>query len=202
VVRRNMNRRHMTGDHRGGTAGRATLLARAMDEILGTHNGTDHQDAPKNELPEGPRRDFVEELRRYYRAAGRPPLRHVSNLIEGRADLKEITASQETVRRMLRGIVIPTDWNRVNAVFQVFCEIGEIDPVADRWEDSYNSEENNREYLRRLWDAAWKRSRIRRRFRGPPRPIPNPPRPRRDSPAIHGRQTRQAPASVTNRRFS
>jgi len=37
VVRRNMNRRHMTSDHRGGTAGRATLLARAMDEILGTH---------------------------------------------------------------------------------------------------------------------------------------------------------------------
>jgi hypothetical protein len=32
-----MNRRHMTGDHHGQTAGRATLLARAMDEILGTH---------------------------------------------------------------------------------------------------------------------------------------------------------------------
>jgi hypothetical protein len=32
-----MNRRHMTGDHHGGTAGRATLLARAMGEILGTH---------------------------------------------------------------------------------------------------------------------------------------------------------------------
>ncbi len=32
-----MNRRHMTGDHYGGTAVRATLLARAMDEILGTH---------------------------------------------------------------------------------------------------------------------------------------------------------------------
>jgi hypothetical protein len=27
----------MTGDHHGQTAGRATLLARAMDEILGTH---------------------------------------------------------------------------------------------------------------------------------------------------------------------
>ena len=38
VVRRNMNRRHMTGDHHGQMAGRATLLARAMDEILGTHN--------------------------------------------------------------------------------------------------------------------------------------------------------------------
>ena len=30
-----MNRRQMTGDHHGRTAGRATLLARAMDEILG-----------------------------------------------------------------------------------------------------------------------------------------------------------------------
>jgi hypothetical protein len=27
----------MIGDHRGRTAGRATLLVRAMDEILGTH---------------------------------------------------------------------------------------------------------------------------------------------------------------------
>jgi hypothetical protein len=27
----------MIGDHHGGTAGRASLLARAMDEILGTH---------------------------------------------------------------------------------------------------------------------------------------------------------------------
>src|SRR6266851_7154234 len=105
---------------------------------------------PKGELPEGPRREFVEELRRYYRAAGRPALRQVSCLIEGRADLKEVTASQETVRRILRGIVIPTDWNRVNAVFQVFCEIGGIGPDADRWEDSYNGEESNREYVRRV----------------------------------------------------
>jgi hypothetical protein len=33
-----MNRSHMTGDHHGRTAGRPTLLARAMDEILGTHS--------------------------------------------------------------------------------------------------------------------------------------------------------------------
>ncbi len=32
-----MNCRHMTGDHHGQTAGRTTLLARAMDEVLGTH---------------------------------------------------------------------------------------------------------------------------------------------------------------------
>jgi len=39
VVRRNRNRRHMTGDHRGQSAGRATLLVRAVDTILGTHRG-------------------------------------------------------------------------------------------------------------------------------------------------------------------
>jgi hypothetical protein len=33
-----MNRRHMTNDHHGQTAGRATLLVRAVDEILGTHS--------------------------------------------------------------------------------------------------------------------------------------------------------------------
>jgi hypothetical protein len=37
MVRRNTNRRHMTGDHHGWTAGRATPLVRAADEILGTH---------------------------------------------------------------------------------------------------------------------------------------------------------------------
>jgi hypothetical protein len=37
MIRRETNRRHMIGDHHGRTAGRATLLLRAMDEILGTH---------------------------------------------------------------------------------------------------------------------------------------------------------------------
>jgi hypothetical protein len=45
VVRRNMNRRHITGDHHGRMAGRATLLVRAMDEILGTPNLTAYLDA-------------------------------------------------------------------------------------------------------------------------------------------------------------
>jgi hypothetical protein len=39
VIRRNMNRRHMIGDHHGRSARRATLLVRAADGILGTHNG-------------------------------------------------------------------------------------------------------------------------------------------------------------------
>lgn len=110
---------------------------------------------PKSELPDSPHRDFVEELRRYYREAGRPPLRQISRALEGRAELKEVTASQETVRRMLRGIVLPTDWDRVYAVFFVLCEMGSIDPGADRWEGRYNDEpESNSEYLKRLWDNA------------------------------------------------
>jgi hypothetical protein len=40
VIRRKTNRRHMTGDHHGQTAGMATLLARALDGLLGTHNST------------------------------------------------------------------------------------------------------------------------------------------------------------------
>lgn len=110
----------------------------------------------EEELPKGPHRDFVEELRRYYRAAGRPPLRDASRRIEGHPDLtREVTASQETVRRMLRGMVLPTDWNRVYAVFYVFCEMGGIDPEADRWEgDNYGQVESNGDYLKRLWDAA------------------------------------------------
>jgi hypothetical protein len=37
VAKRNTNRRHMIGDHRGRSARRATLLVRAVDAILGTH---------------------------------------------------------------------------------------------------------------------------------------------------------------------
>jgi len=37
VIKRKTKRRHMIGDHHGRTGGRATLLVRAVDEILGTH---------------------------------------------------------------------------------------------------------------------------------------------------------------------
>ncbi len=109
----------------------------------------------RDELPEGPRREFVEALRVFYRSAGRPALREISKRIEGRDDLKEVTASQETVRRVLRGLVIPHDWNRVNAVLQVCCELAEIDPDADHWPDSnYDDVESHRAYIKRLWDEA------------------------------------------------
>jgi hypothetical protein len=60
VVRRNTNRRHMTGDHHGRSARRATLLVRAVDAILGTHRRVQagHQAGPSTSpKPDtGPRR--------------------------------------------------------------------------------------------------------------------------------------------------
>jgi hypothetical protein len=52
VIRRNMNRRHMTDDHHGRTAGRATLLVRVADEILGTHRPRTHMQLPDLQLPD------------------------------------------------------------------------------------------------------------------------------------------------------
>jgi len=91
----------------------------------------------EEELPDGPRRKFVAELRRYYRAAGHPPLRAVSQAVERHQDprLVKVTASAETVRRMITGKVLPVDRDRVYAVFHVLCEMSEIDPGAPRWDD-------------------------------------------------------------------
>jgi hypothetical protein len=43
-----MNRRHMSGDHHGRTARRATPLVTAADEILGTHRLTRRYWPPGN----------------------------------------------------------------------------------------------------------------------------------------------------------
>ena len=54
-----MNRRHMTDDHHGRTAGRATLLVRAVDEILGTHS---HREEAVPPHPPEPGHDNCGEL--------------------------------------------------------------------------------------------------------------------------------------------
>ena len=83
----------------------------------------------KEDLPDGPRREFVAELRRYYRP-GRPSLREISQAVAKHPDprVREITASAETVRRMITGKVLPADRDRVHAVFRALCELAEIDP--------------------------------------------------------------------------
>jgi hypothetical protein len=92
--------------------------------------------------------------RRIRFGAGRPPLRKISRAIEGREDLKEVTASQETIRRMLTGTVLSTDLDRVYAVFRVLCEMGDVDPDAERWDDNYYGDETNWQAVGRLWDIA------------------------------------------------
>jgi hypothetical protein len=111
----------------------------------------------EEELPDGPRPKFVAELRRYYRAAGHPPLREVSQAVERHQDprLVKVTASAETVRRMITGKVLPVDRDRVYAVFHVLCEMSEIDPGAPRWSD-YDNDETNWEHLRTLWTPRWR----------------------------------------------
>lgn len=128
----------------------------------------------KRDLPDGPRRDFVEEMRRHWRDAGRPPLRKVRSRLEGREDLKEATASEETIRRMLTGGAISPDLDRVRAVFRVLCEMADTDPDGVRWEDRYGEGETNWECLRRLWDLALDE--------GPKAPAPQPSRPRDPDP--------------------
>ena len=89
----------------------------------------------KEKLPDGPRRVFVTELRRYYRVA-RPSLREISQAIERHPDprLDKVTASAETVRRMITGKVLP-ERERLYAVFRVLCDMAEVDPDAEHWED-------------------------------------------------------------------
>jgi hypothetical protein len=116
----------------------------------------------KKDLPDGSRRDFVEELRRYYRLADRPPLRRVSEAIDNHADpeIRKVTASPETVRRMITGKVLPVEIGRVRAVFIIFCELSGEDPEGLRWSSYRNNydddyaDETNWQYVRRLWDLA------------------------------------------------
>jgi hypothetical protein len=134
----------------------------------------------KEELPDGPRRAFVTELRRYYRVA-RPSLREISQAIERHPDprLDKVTASAETVRRMITGKVLP-ERERLYAVFRVLCDMAEVDPDAEHWDDdgrynNYSDPESHWQYLRQLWDNA-----LEDESDAPPlpRPTPTPPEPK------------------------
>lgn len=110
----------------------------------------------EDEVPKGPRREFVAELHWLYREAKRPQLRKASDWIRQRNDLAG-TASKETIRRMLRGKTIPRDWDTVEAVLVAFCELAGFSPDRDRdpsdrdpWEPSLTI----RQTLLRDWNDA------------------------------------------------
>ena len=103
--------------------------------------------------------------------------REISQAIERHTDprLDKVTASAETVRRMITGKVLPGQ-ERLYAVFRVLRDLAEVDPDAERWKDdggySHPDPESNWQYLRRLWDTA-----LEDESDAPPLPRPTPPPP-------------------------
>lgn len=111
------------------------------------------------QLPKGPRRDYVEELFLHYREAGRPTLRAISAWIdEKNANVDTelgASASIETIRRVMTGVVIPRNWKTVQAIFLALCGIAERDPEQVRWSGGFNDDEESfRAVMKRYWNDA------------------------------------------------
>ncbi|MFI1291632.1 hypothetical protein ACH4VM_24740 [Streptomyces sp. NPDC020792] len=107
------------------------------------------------ELPDGPRRQFVEALFSYYRDAGRPTLRAIADDIAGKPEFDAFTASRETIRKMLRGTTVPLSWDVVSAVLTVLCERAYIDPDLKYHAGGFgDGTTSRREELRHLWNEA------------------------------------------------
>ena len=94
----------------------------------------------ESELPPGPMRVFVQVLFDLYKDARRPTLRQISQEVS-RSDVPG-TASPEMIRRMLRGITVPSQWATVEAVVVALCHMGVTDPEYYLWwkelQDAWN----------------------------------------------------------------
>jgi hypothetical protein len=82
----------------------------------------------ESELPPGPMRYIVEQLFELYRDARRPTLRQISQEIS-RSDVRG-TASTEMIRRMLRGIAVPSQWATMEAVVTALCTMSGRPPTS------------------------------------------------------------------------
>ncbi|WP_212831247.1 hypothetical protein [Catellatospora sp. TT07R-123] len=106
---------------------------------------------PLSELPNGPRREFVEEMFFYFRTAGRPTLREIDDAIR-KYDLVG-TASRETIRRVLQGTSVPSRWTTVEAILYGLCDLAGFKVHSDRWPDEMDSA-SCYDYVKRLWNDA------------------------------------------------
>ncbi len=102
-----------------------------------------------NELPNGPVRNFVEALHMLYRQARRPSLRRIG-AEAGRSGAGG-TASTETIRRMLHGDTIPSNWGTVEAVLLGLCNIAGKNP-DDLY---YHSDDNDPTTIRQELEFRW-----------------------------------------------
>ncbi|WP_407547455.1 hypothetical protein QOM21_00305 [Streptomyces sp. Pv4-95] len=112
----------------------------------------------EDQLPPGPRRVFVEALFTYYRSASRPTLRKIAELIPQK--YPDATGSPETVRRTLLGLSTPANWDTVDAIVTVLCDIAQIDPDApttspdDPWA-TIVTPATPRTEIKKLWHAVF-----------------------------------------------
>ncbi len=129
----------------------------------------------KSELPDGPRREFVEELFIHFREAGRPTLRAIAKWIEDNADGRDLrgTASTETIRRVLAGAVIPRSWYTVETILEALCSLASRSTDEDRWPDDDWSNCTFKDELKKRWNAVLDDADDLPRL--PPRPEPTPP---------------------------
>ncbi|MEV4078362.1 hypothetical protein [Nonomuraea fuscirosea] len=74
-----------------------------------------------------------------------------------RMDL-EGTASQETIRRVLKGLTVPERWSTIWAIYAPLCALADINPDDVYEEDSggYDGPDRitHREEFQRRWNAA------------------------------------------------
>lgn len=109
-----------------------------------------------DELPEGPWRDFVKCLFRYYHAADRPDLRTIEAAVENLDEaLRFGTASRETIRQTLRGKTIPRQWGTAATVLCALCTLAGLDPTD--YEDGaagFASSDSHLSSFKDLWNKA------------------------------------------------
>lgn len=134
---------------------------------------------PKEQVPEGPHRNFLIILFQMYRQAGRPPLKQIVATAE-RMDLGG-TASMETIRRTLHGKIIPERWETAYAVYAPLCRLADVDPQAEyymRVDEDWNYEppkSTHQEQYRRAWSAAFDTEELPPPLLDSPVPAPEPP---------------------------
>jgi hypothetical protein len=164
VIRRGAQRRVSAGQSVGVACrnwsivvnGSLWVLSRAV-KIRRTRLPSIIRMPAQHELPAGPRRRFVEELHDHYRAARRPSLRVISDRIKERADDLNLagTASRETIRRMLLDTTVPANWETVNAVFLILCEIANRNPEDNHYEvNGFEAPPTHTESLELAWNQA------------------------------------------------
>jgi hypothetical protein len=111
---------------------------------------------PKEQLPDGPHRQFVEELFMHYREAGRPTLREIARWIGHHQDSRHLrgTASTETIRRVLSGAVVPRTWLTVETILEALCGLADRSTDEERWPEDRWSSRTFKEELKQRWNAV------------------------------------------------